>query len=319
MKHLLRLWFCILLFRGLLVSGANPAPLPPGKEPNRDTFKVMSYNVHNYLLIDRDHDGRENDPKPDEEKEALFTIITEESPDVLALVEVGSRKFLGEIQDGLCAKGDEYAYSEWIEGTDRARHVCLLSRFPIVAREPHTRGEFRLGDKMMGVSRGFIEADIQASPQYRLKAYVAHLKSKRAVEIEGGAEAIRMEEARLFRQYINEDLAADPNINLIAMGDFNDTPDSPAIRHILADTQFPLFDLRPRNAKGYEGTYYYRPKKSFERIDYLLVSQGLKHEYIAGSAKIRDDKPAWKASDHFSVQASFHIGDLDGAPPSSSK
>ena len=320
MKRLL-LSSCLLLFGAWLSaaekdggferpSSSTNHPSQGGSSTNR-VFKVMAYNVHNFLLMDRDRDGLENDPKPEAEKEVLYTIIAEEAPDVLALVEVGGRKFLEEIQEGLKKKGREYPHDDWVEGSDHSRHVCLLSRFPIVDRQPHTEGKYRLGNQELGVSRGFIEADIQIAPDYRLKVYVAHLKSKRApkVEVEGGADAMRLEEAKLLRQYMDEDLTANPKVNLLAMGDLNDTPDSPAIKTILSATTFHLFDLCPRNAKGFEGTYYYRPKKKFERIDYLIVSEGLKREYIEKSARIRDDSLSWKASDHFPIQASFCVGD----------
>lgn len=271
----------------------------------------MSYNVHNFLVMDRNNDGQEDDPKPEPEKEALYTILKEEAPDILALVEVGGRKFLTEIQEALRAKGLDYPHSEWIEGSDGARHVCLLSRYPIIARDPHTKAEYELGKMKLRVSRGFIEVDIQIAPDYRLKAYVAHLKSKREVDVPGGADAVRLAEAKLLLHDIGEDLAADPKVNLVVMGDLNDTPDSPAIQALFSNPKLPLIDLCPVNAKGFEGTYYYRPKKKFERIDYILTSTGLKNEFIPGSAKIRDDQIAWKASDHFSVQARFVIGDRD--------
>lgn len=303
--------FCFLVFGSILFAAEKEGGSEASSTSSNRVFKVMSYNVHNFLLMDRDNDGRENDPKPDEEKEVLYNIIAEESPDILALIELGGRRFLGEIQDGLREKGQEYAYSEWVEGTDHTRHVALLSRFPVVERQPHTKEAYRLGNQDFKVSRGFIEADIQIEPNYRVKVYVAHLKSKRApkVEVEGGADAMRLEEARLFRKCMNEDLSVNPKLNLLAMGDFNDTPDSPSIQLLLGEQALKLFDLRPLNSKGYDGTYYYRPKKKFERIDYLLVNEGLKREYIKGSARIRDDSVSWKVSDHFPIQAVFHIGD----------
>ncbi len=272
------------------------------------SFKVMSYNVHNFLLVDRNGDGLEDDPKPEDEKQALYTIIAEEAPDILALIEVGGLKFFEEIQDGLRGRGCNYPFSEWIEGTDHARHITLLSRYPIVARHPHTREEYRAGNQMFRVSRGFIEADLQVAPGLRVKVEVAHLKSKRTVS--SGpifADAMRVEEARLLRQCVNDGLAAHPREKLVLMGDFNDTPDSPSIRLILADMTHPLFDLHAINAKGYDGTFYYRPRKRFERIDYLLVSAALREDYIVGSARLRDDRLAWKASDHFPVMAQFRI------------
>ncbi len=274
------------------------------------SFKVMAYNVHNFIAV-VNHPGKGHDekPKPESEKDALYTLIAEEAPDILGLEEVGDQKFLKEIQEGLRAKGADYPHSEWIQGDDPTRHVCLLSRFPIVARDAHTHGEYHLAGRAMHVSRGFIEADVQVAPDYVVKVYVVHLKSKREIDVPGGADAMRLEEAKLLRKYVDEDLRAHPDANIVVMGDFNDTPDSPAIKTIRDSETLPLLDLKPVDEKGYSGTFYYRPSKHYDRIDYILLSPGLKNEYIEKSARIRDDATARKASDHFPVEASFKVGD----------
>lgn len=269
--------------------------------------RIMAYNLHNFLLMDRNKDGIEDDPKPAEEKEALYAIVAEESPDLLGIVEVGGRKFLREIQDGLRARGREYAESEWIEGADHARHVALLSRYPIVARRPRVAESYVANGATYPVSRGILEADVRVSPSFTIKVFVAHLKSKRAAAGPVSAEQMRVEEAKILRRCVNEALAAHPDLPLVLMGDFNDTPDSPTLQVILGDPQYPLTNTRPKNAKGYQGTYYYRPRRTFETIDYLLVSQSLAACLLPGSARIRDDQRAWKASDHFPVLADFRL------------
>lgn len=305
--------FCLAsLFEALPLGAQESRTLPPTNLPDptagATTFRVMSYNLHNFLLIDRNNDGKEDDPKPDDEKDALYTIIAEESPDLLGIVEVGARKFVGEIQDGLRAKGREYAWSEWVEGTDHSRHVALLSRYPIVARHPHTQESYDANGEKLYVSRGILEADVRISPSLTVKIFVAHLKSKRTMPGTFTADQMRVEEAKILRKCVNDALAAEPNLNLVVMGDFNDNPGSPALQAILDDTKFPLHNTHPKNAKGYQGTYYYRPTKKFDTIDYILISNALNARLLPGSARIRDDKLAWKASDHFPVMADFNLG-----------
>ena len=301
-----------VLLAALPICAQDARPLSPANLPDptagATTFRVMSYNLHNFLLIDRNNDGKEDDPKPEDEKQALYTIIAEESPDLLGIVEVGSTKFLTEIQDGLRGKGREYLYSEWIEGTDHSRHIALLSRYPIVARHPHTEESYDANGEKLCVSRGIIEADVRLSPSLTVKVFVAHLKSKRTAPGPFTADQMRVEEAKILRKCVNDALATDPHLNLVLMGDFNDTPGSPALQVVLNDTQFPLHNTHPKNAKGYQGTYYYRPTKKFETIDYLLVSNALSARLLPGSARIRDDKLAWTASDHFPVMADFNLG-----------
>lgn len=292
---------------GAQESRATPPSRIPDPTAGATTFRVMSYNLHNFLLIDRNKDGREDDPKPDDEKEALYTIVAEESPDIFGIVEVGGRRFLGEIQDGLRAKGREYAWSEWVEGTDHSRHVALLSRYPIVAQNPHTQETYDANGEKLYVSRGILEADVRVSPSLTVKVFVAHLKSKRTMAGPFSADQMRVEEAKILRKCVNEALAANPDLPMVVMGDFNDTPDSPALQVILGDTQYPLQNARPKNAKGFQGTYYFRPTKKFDTIDYILLSNALAARLLPGTARIRDDKLAWKASDHFPVMADFRL------------
>jgi endonuclease/exonuclease/phosphatase family metal-dependent hydrolase len=70
---------------------------------------------------------------------------------------------------------------------------------------------------------------------------------------------------------------------------------------------FGLLDLKPANEKGYTGTFYNWKKKRHERIDYLLASAGLHRELK--SARLRDDKTAKIASDHYSLSAEFEAED----------
>jgi endonuclease/exonuclease/phosphatase family metal-dependent hydrolase len=274
-------------------------------EISTPTIKVMSYNVRNFLERDENGDGIIDHVKPPREKEALYQLISEESPDIIGLMEIGSKKFLKELQKGIASKGIEYSYSEWIEGADSTSHVSLLSRFPIVRREPHTKEVLSSGKPLL---RGFLEVDVQIGRNYALKVYVVHLKSKRASFPGQDTDSTRLEEARLLRTLINEDLKSQPKTNLIIMGDMNDTPDSASVG-ALRKGKPQLFDLDPRDSRDYDGTFYVGQKHQYERIDYFFVNEGLLQEFVKGSAKIRDDKLAKKASDHFPVEATFLIGD----------
>lgn len=53
------------------------------------TFKVMTYNVKQYALMDRDGDGDSSDPKPKIERDAVIQVILDEKPDVLLIEEIG--------------------------------------------------------------------------------------------------------------------------------------------------------------------------------------------------------------------------------------
>ncbi|MFA7370180.1 MAG: hypothetical protein WC334_11085, partial [Kiritimatiellales bacterium] len=54
-----------------------------------NTFSVMTYNLRQYALTDRDGGGEPNDPKPEKERRAVTALIARERPDVLTVQEMG--------------------------------------------------------------------------------------------------------------------------------------------------------------------------------------------------------------------------------------
>ncbi len=279
---------------------------------NTNTFVVAAYNVENWVLMDRN--GQKNQPKPQKEKEAVWSVLAKVQPDVLGVEEMGTPNELEDLIGGLHEKGLDYPYREWIEGADPTRHVSLLSRFPIAARFSRTDYSYPLKGKPMRVERGFIDVKIQVNSNYWFRAIVAHLKSKRQSNI-GDQAVMRLEEARLLRSHIGKVLKNDPRSNLIVMGDFNDTPESEAIRTIVGVSPFALFDLMPVDSKGGHDTHYWKFRDLYSRIDYLITSPGLSNEYAEDSAHIAD-VPEWNdASDHRAIYARFYDHDI-GEPPS---
>src|SRR6266436_2720969 len=127
-----------------------------------ETFRVGTYNLNNYLVS-----GSESRPaKSPESRAKIRQNLRSLNADVVALQEMGSEQDLGELRQGLQAEGANYPYWEWVPGADTNIHVAVISRFPIVARRPHTNESFLLYGRRFRVSRGFLEADIQVSPAY---------------------------------------------------------------------------------------------------------------------------------------------------------
>lgn len=276
-----------------------------------NTFTVAVYNVQNWLRMERW--GKPDQPKPYSQKEAVWSVIESIRPDVLGLSEIGTRDDLGELADGLRKRGLDYPHQEWIEAGDPVRHVAVLSRYPITGRFSVTDARYREGERMHPFQRGILDVELRVNDAYSFRAVVVHLKSKRATE-EGDESAMRIEEARILRRHLDHALEADPPLNLVVMGDLNDTEESESTRAILGDGARQLFDLRPLDSLGRDSTHLWRAKAQFSRIDYLLLSAGMKGEYVSGSATIVDI-PTWeKASDHRALQARF-VAREQGASP----
>src|SRR5258706_175558 len=109
------------------------------------------------------------------------------------------------------------------------RNFAAIFVFLLCARRPHTNDPYLLSGRRFWVSRGFAEADIRVNTNYSFTIIAAHLKSKRAVP-EGDEAEMRLEEGKLLREHIDARLAANPNANLVVLGDFNDTQDSPSTK-----------------------------------------------------------------------------------------
>ncbi len=192
-----------------------------------DTFRVATYNVENYLEVH----NRARRAKSTLEKAEVRDGIVALNPDVIALEEIGGTNALLELQGSLKARGVDLPFWELVYGADTNIDLALLSRLPIIARRPQTNDFFLLSGRRWQVTRGFLEVDIRANDHFSFTLIAAHLKSK--VPIPGADEAdLRLEEAKVLHGKIDALLAANPDLNLVVLGDFNDTQDSDTIKPI---------------------------------------------------------------------------------------
>jgi endonuclease/exonuclease/phosphatase family metal-dependent hydrolase len=281
-------------------------------------FTVATYNLENYL----DHAAPGREPKPLEARAKIAEILLQIRPDVLAVQEIGRPSALLELRDRLAAQGLNLPHWEHVGGFDTNIFVGVLSRFPIVARRPHTNESFLLQGRRFRTSRGFAEVDIRVSDRYTFTLFTAHLKSRREVEYGDQAE-LRLQEALKLRALIEARLRANPQANLLVMGDFNDTKDQPPIRTLIGRDPFRLVDARPAERNGDTAppprpdwdprwitwTHFYGKEDSYERIDYILISPGMAREWHREGSYV-PNIPNWGvASDHRPVVATFYAED----------
>jgi len=209
-------------------------------------FKVVTYNLENYLV---ERSGTRV-PKPEAARRKVTETLTTIRPDVLAIQEIGPTNALLELQSRLRQAGLDLPHWEHVSGYDTNIFVAVLSRFPIVARRPHSQENFLLEGRRFKTSRGLLEVDLEVSPSYRFTLFTAHLKSKRTIGSADQAE-MREQEARALRRLVETRLGADPKANVLVCGDFNDTKDSPALKALLGRSgNRSLFDTRPVERNG---------------------------------------------------------------------
>lgn len=275
---------------------------------------VASYNVENYLPMERRVEGRtvKDATKPEKEIAAAVRVLQQVKPDILGIVEMGDETMLDDFQARLKAAGLDYPHREWLKGADDARHVCLLSRFPIVARNSRGDIPFGINSRTERMNRGILDVTVEVNPNYRLRLVGAHLKSRRPVPEYDQAE-MRAKEAWFLRDHIDRILAADPNVNLLAFGDFNDTKNEYPVKQLIGSRSKPgyMMDLWLRDSRGERWTHFWKTADEYSRIDYILVSPGLAGEVVFEKSGI-NDSPFWNdASDHRAIYATLKAEDKE--------
>jgi endonuclease/exonuclease/phosphatase family metal-dependent hydrolase len=298
--------FC-LLFLLCLPSAARAEP---------QIFRLATFNVENYL----DAPSGTRRVKSPAAQAKVRDCILAMKPDVLALEEMGATNALLDLQSNLKSCGLDLPFWEEITGYDTNIHVAVLSRFPVVARRPHTNENFLLDGRRLAVSRGFAEMDIQVNARYTFTLIAAHLKSRRPSGI-ADEEEWRYEEAAALRRVIDARLAQDPAQNLAVVGDFNDMQDSKPLRAIMGRGATRLFDTRPaeRNGDGATNapgtresrritwTDYYAKEDVYSRIDYILLGRGMQSRWLKEETYVLTTPDWGLASDHRPLVAGFAI------------
>ena len=288
---------------------AEPAPAAPDApfpRPAAGEFSVMTFNLNQYALLDRDGNAETLEPKPPEEAGSIVEVIRQVSPDVLAVQEMGDPAAWAEFKYSLRQAGLDYGHEEYLRRGKSVLNMAVLSRFPIVATNSHVDDVYSIGPTKFPVMRGIIEIDLEINPLYRLRLMVAHLKSK--VFHSFGQAEMRRAEARLLNNRVRDALA-DENVNLLVVGDFNDDPSSAALRDIATyKRQRILHDLRPVDAVGDAWTHR-ENNDAYHRIDYMLASTGLLSEVVPEKTYAVRSPRLLRASDHRPLVATFVAAD----------
>jgi endonuclease/exonuclease/phosphatase family metal-dependent hydrolase len=282
------------------------------------TFTLATYNLENYIVVP----GGPRPVKSAQSRAKIRETIRTMRPDVLGVQEIGNTNALLELRSALKAEGLDYPFWEHVPGFDTHIQVAVLSRFPIIARRPHSQAGFLLNGRRLRTSRGIAELDIRVNDKYTFTLFVAHLKSRSPSAVADQAD-LREQEAFVLRELVEARLRSDPDGNIAVLGDLNDVKNSPSTRAILGKGKLALVDTRPaerhagsRGSTDPEGalrrivwTHFYGVEDTFSRVDYILVSRGMAREWDAANSYVLA-VPEWGvASDHRPVAATFTATD----------
>ena len=266
--------------------------------PDAGLVRFVAYNLHNYTL-QSSTERNASPPKSEREILQMLKILAELKPDILGVCEMGSEEDLADLQRRLEAVGLFLPHREWVQGADPSRHLALLSRFPITARQSRTDLRYPLDQVMRPIQRGILDVTVQIEPNYSLRLLGLHLKSRR--EVEDAEQALmRRHEAHLVRLHLNEILNAAPKTNLLVYGDCNESKEEPGLREIKGAAGQPnaLRELPLADDAGEKWTYSYEPADEYSRLDFTFASAELMPEVILKRSGIYPGHDWSEASDH---------------------
>ena len=289
------------------ISVAIPEPARVPVEPAADVvpsdssdLRFLSYNVENWLTMDRYVDGKslKGSPKPEKERLATARVIVAAKPDVLGVSEIGDEDDVRDLQQFLEEAGHPMPHFHLNRGADPTRSLALLSRFPIENPVVHEDLSYRSNGREYQMQRGILDATVE-SPTGPIRFLGVHLKSKRETE-DGDQEDMRLNEAHLLRRVIEGVMKEDEDARLVVYGDFNDTRNSPAIRTVRGGGKNPMAMLMValKDSRGEYWTHHWDYQDVYSRFDYVMVSSPLKDSVDWDRCQILDDGDVTVASDH---------------------
>ena len=267
---------------------------------------IATYNVENYVGDEAagDATSRRARPKSDKAIDAVVRVVKDINPDILCLCEMGEPERFEDFKKRLTVAGLGYVDSEYVQAVDTERHVALVSRFPIVARQSLPDVSFELAGRPEKVRRGFLDVTIQINGAYLLRVVGTHLKSK--LPIPEGEEIVRRYEAQLLRKHLDEIMSADPRVRLVCLGDFNALRDEPTYHEIAGPHGSTYLTALPaKDELGDTWTEYWKEADLYSRIDYIFVNPVVHRGVAPGSARVYRSAYWYEASDHRPVYATI--------------
>jgi endonuclease/exonuclease/phosphatase family metal-dependent hydrolase len=257
-----------LLLLGLLATSTACATSAQLTEREPGELRLMTYNIKSATRG----------------MEGVAEVIREAGPDIVALQEVdrGSRRAGGLDQAAELARATGLPYHAHFRTRDMfggAYGIALLSRFPVEAME-----QYPLPMSQGGEPRTVAHALLKVGGQ-EVSVYITHLVHP---PFRG---RLRLRQSVLIASLLERDTRPK-----ILMGDFNDGPDSTAVRLLRRN----LKDVFDTSGTGPSGTFPLPlPFLPSVRIDYVLACDSF--------TPLRSRVLRVEASDHYPVVADVRL------------
>lgn len=284
---------------GGMEGGAGASSDPAGRDDAEEAVRVLSYHLDGYGLRDRDGDGQSNDPKPETERAAAADLITEISPDVLAVMDIVSAEDLSRLAGDLASRGAVYPHRAWLEASPPAGGLAVFSRLPIVSVQSPTNLAYRIGDTTLERRPPILDVTVLAGSSRLLRIVAAECKDKTFHPL--GQTEMRRNEARLLSNHLRETVARPGLEWVLTAVVLHDEPDSAPLQRLLDPDLTPAREVPAQDDRGRGWTTWYPEREAYLRTQYLLASPALSDSAIRAS--VVDHPLCMQASRHRPVLA----------------
>ena len=205
-------------------------------------------------------------------------VINRVKADIACIVEADNRPGLKKFDTDVLRS--KYRYEMLLDGNDaRGIDVGLYSRYPIGGIWTHM---FDGTSASKTFSRDCPEYEVFLPNGRPIYILCNHLKSK-GYGSTATSNARRKRQAEAIKEILKE-----YNLNsdyVVVAGDLNDTPDSAPLKPLMDVTGlYDVLELQFGSDASKRWTYHYR---SFEQIDYILVSKALRSKFSKAGVERR--------------------------------
>ena len=278
-------------------------------------LKIAAYNLWNMFDIYDDPYSQDESTrvKPRKEIVAIAQTLKAINADVVGCTEIENVHLLKAMtHDFLPDAGYEY-FATTDSNSGRGMQIGVMSKLPILSVTSHKFRKLELpgNRKSWQFARDLMQVQIQVTDKQILELFIVHFKSKRSVSGDPKSNQWRLAEAAMARQIIEETHKAHPDHWIAIIGDFNDTPGSDPIQHLLASppgsSQSPklLFDAHDHLPDDKRITYLKKPYRS--TIDFIFTGPQLIKQLNRKQTGLLADKSKLAGSDHAPIFATFNL------------
>lgn len=257
----------------------------------KDTVTVLSWNVEHFV-DDFDNpyinNNRENNPPANlkERRQQLAEVLTLADADIVVFQEFESSSFAAQLAEDYFPELG-YKIFGGMESDDWYMNVVIMSRVPLGTFYGYATSNTPIvgftdddgtPSSQMFLNNRMWSVNVLVNEAYDFNLTGVHLKAGRG---ERNAQW-RTGMLELLRARFERILMTDHDQNLLVVGDFNATPDSPEFQRFLGDST----QLRFIDPLAGSGIFSHPADSVFWRIDHIIPNEYMLPEVVANSVQV---------------------------------